>query len=73
MKREFKPERAEEFSKMLMNTFRYQMNDANDIAILAAVCKAWGMKLKNKQYPATLLKMMLVSRPRIPDADREPC
>lgn len=62
MKPVFKPERAEEFSKMLMNTFRYKMQDANDIQILASVCKAWHMKLKAKEYPETLLAIRLVTK-----------
>jgi hypothetical protein len=61
VKHKFKPERAEEFNKMLMNTFRYKMADANDIAILASVCQAWATKLKAKEYPDTLMSFRLVT------------
>ncbi len=62
LKHEFKPERAEQFSKMLMNTFRYKMADENDVEILASVFQAWATKLAAKEYPETLLAVRLLTQ-----------
>lgn len=65
-KPEYRPERAEEFSKMLLNTFRYKMADKDDITVLASVCKSWSELLEAGNYPPTLMSLTLVSA-KVPD------
>lgn len=58
-----KPEdsaRVEEFSKMLMSTFRYKIANEKEIRMLAFVLKIWARKLDKQQYPESLLALRLV-------------